>query len=436
VTRTPWGDSSDLRARKLAPGYRLPPETVARNQRWRLMAAMLACVAERGYARTTIGDLARLSGVSRTSFYNHFDSKEACFLATVDETVDFATAALTEAYERPGVVDERLEATFAALAEQVVEQPAAARVCLLEVHVAGWAAVEHAGRGTARLEKMVRGALDQSPAHAGLPPAIAQGIVGGVQKTIFTHLRLGEEEQLPELVPALAAWAASYRDPQVAIRRPKARDAPAGQPLAEHDQVERIFSALLSVVREKGYGAMTLDDVADSSEMSFSTFYSHFRTKEDAVLATYDAGIAQMFAAALPAFQRAPDWPQAVRAGLEGMLAFVAREPGWAFLGLTEVMAVGPRGMERRDNGIATFETLLAPGFEIAPRLPPVVGQAIGGALFHVLSEHVGRRGAERAPELLPTLTLLALAPFVGSEPAAAIANQRARRRAPARVGA
>jgi Bacterial regulatory proteins, tetR family len=81
MTETPWGDAGQLRSRKLAPGYRLPPESVARNQRWRLMAAMVAAVAERGYERTTVGDVVELSGVSRTAFYRHYANKEDCFVA-------------------------------------------------------------------------------------------------------------------------------------------------------------------------------------------------------------------------------------------------------------------------------------------------------------------------------------------------------------------
>ncbi len=138
MTQTPWGDSSELRTRKLAPGSRLPPETVAFNQRWRLMAAMLACVAERGYVRTTLGNVTQLSGVSRTSFYNHFANKEACFLATVDAAVDFATTVVTDAYDRHDNIDDRLAAAFGALARGVAAQPAAARVGFVPLVVIGW----------------------------------------------------------------------------------------------------------------------------------------------------------------------------------------------------------------------------------------------------------------------------------------------------------
>lgn len=433
MTQTPWGDSTELRARKLAPGFRLPPESVARNQRWRLMAAMVAAVAEHGYEKTTVGQVVEMSGVSRTAFYRHFADKEDCFVTAVDGTIGFALAAVTEAHGRDGTWDGRLIAALEALVAQIVAQPAAARACFLEIYVAGPAAIEHADRGVAAFESWIRAGYEESGEYAGIDPAVVRGIVGGVRKVIFRRLRLGEEARLPELAPDLAEWALTYKTPSVPIRRPRMRTPAAadGQPrFVAHDQVERIFAALAAVVREKGYRAMTLDDVAERAQTSFSTFYSHFRTKEDAFLAAYDTGAAQAYAAALPPYQRAPDWPHAVRAGLEGFLGYLTRETNWAHAGIVEVLAVGWRGMERRDNAIEMFATLLAPGAELAPDTPPIVAEAVGGAIYGLLYEHVRKRGADRLLELLPLTTYIALAPYIGAEQAAAVANERPRRRA------
>jgi AcrR family transcriptional regulator len=430
MTQTPWGDAGQLRARKLAPGFRLPPESVARNQRWRLMAAMVAAVVERGYEKTTVGDVVELSGVSRTAFYRHFTGKEDCFVAVVDATTDFAMAAVGAAHDRDGAWDERLIAAFEAFVGQIVEQPAAARVCLLEVYVAGPAAVEHASQGATAFERWIQEGCEQSDEYAGIDQAVVRGIVGGVRKVIFKRLRLGEEATLPELAPELADWALTYKTPSVAIRRPRPRAVANGEPrFVAHDQVERIFAALAAIVREKGYWAMTLDDVAERAATSFSTFYAHFRTKEEAFLAAYDTGLAQAYAATLPPFQRAPDWPHAVRAALEGFLGYLSRETDWAHAGIVEVLAAGRRGMERRDDAIEMFAALLDQGFELAPDTPPVAREAIGGAIYDLLYDQIRAGRAERLPELLPVTTFIALAPFTGVEQAAAVANERSRRR-------
>jgi AcrR family transcriptional regulator len=81
TVKTPWGDARTLRDRKLRPGQRLPPDQVARNQRARLFAALVAVVAEKGYEATRVADLLELSGVSRSAFYEHFGDKEDCLLA-------------------------------------------------------------------------------------------------------------------------------------------------------------------------------------------------------------------------------------------------------------------------------------------------------------------------------------------------------------------
>jgi AcrR family transcriptional regulator len=436
MTRTPWGDSEQLRARKLAPGYRLPPESVARNQRWRLLAAMVAAVEERGYERTTVADVVERSGVSRTAFYRHFENREQCFVTAVDAILDFSLAGVEAAYEAAAdkTWDERLIAALETLIEQVVEQPAAARVSMLEVYVAGREAVDHADRGAVAFEEMLEEGYGESPEHAGLPPSVLRGIVGGVRKVIAGHAVRGEEQRLPEIRPQLSEWARSYRAPAVPLRRPRVRAAPRGAArFVVHDHLERIFAAMASVTAEKGYGATTLDDVAERASTSFSTFYNYFRTKEDAFLAAYDTGVAQAYAAALPPFERAPDWPHAIRAAIDGFLGYLAAEPDWARGGIVEVLAVGRRGMERRDRAVDMFATMLEPGFELAPDVPAIAREAIGGAVYELLYHHIRRRGPERLMELVPVATFMALAPFVGPNEAAAVANERSPRRSRAR---
>ena len=63
------------------------------------------------------------------------------------------------------------------------------------------------------------------------------------------------------------------------------------------------------------------------------------------MLAALDSGSAQMLAAALPAFRRAPDWQQSVRAASEAMFGFGAEEPEYARLGAVEMYAAGKRAL-------------------------------------------------------------------------------------------
>ena len=57
--------------------------------RQRLLDALEESIAEDGYPRTTVADIVRRARTSRRTFYEHFDSREACFVALLtDANVD------------------------------------------------------------------------------------------------------------------------------------------------------------------------------------------------------------------------------------------------------------------------------------------------------------------------------------------------------------
>src|SRR6201990_1723825 len=56
------------------------------NFRQRLLRALETAIAEDGYSRTTVADIVRRARTSRRTFYEHFDSREACFVALLTDT--------------------------------------------------------------------------------------------------------------------------------------------------------------------------------------------------------------------------------------------------------------------------------------------------------------------------------------------------------------
>jgi AcrR family transcriptional regulator len=428
MTATPWGRADELRARKLRPGPGLSRELVAENQRERLFAALVAVVAERGYAATTVGDLLELSGISRSAFYRYFPNKERCFLAAFDAIVGMVTAQVAGAYARDGSVEDRLAATLDAVAAFVVSQPAASRLAFVDYYAVGPEAMDRAEDATTALQQLILEGFREVPERAGVPPLVIRGLIGGIRKILHTRLRRGEEAELPKLMPVVRDCALAFRTPSTPLRSPRGGAAPAVVPLAPSSvPSERIFAAMAETVAAKGYGGTTVAEVAARASTSLSTFYTLFDGKEEAFVAAHEAAVARSLAAAVPAFNLAPDWPHAVRAGLAAFLEGTAADESWARLGIVEVLAAGPKAMERRDAAIDMFTAFLQPGLEHAPDTDPVVFETIGGAVFNLMFDHIRRRGAHRLPELLPVTTLLALAPFIGTDAAVAVANERTR---------
>jgi len=424
MVRTPWGDAASLRERKLRPGRGTPRDLAERNQRERLFAAMVAAVDEKGYEAATVADVVRLSGVSRSAFYRHFDDKQTCFIAAVEAIVEPTLRQLgADESAPPGI--ERARQGFEGVIQSIVDQPAAAKMCVVEVYAAGEAGAALVDRMMERSTDVAAALLDQVPERTGLPRELVRALVGGIQKVIHKRLYRGQEQELLELAPQLWDWVFSYPLPPGPLK-PKRRRRVKALSFEERQKLstppERVLRALAAVVAERGYPDTTVAEVVDRARTSQRTFYEHFKNKEDAIVAALDNGSAHMLAAALPAFRRAPDWAHAVHDTQEAMFRWGAEEPEYARMGGKEMYAAGTRALDQREMVTEGFEALLAPGYELKPGTPPIAAEAIGGALYSLLYDHVNKKGPETLPDLVPTLVYVTLAPFLEAEEAYEVA--------------
>jgi AcrR family transcriptional regulator len=430
--KTPWGDSDELRARKLRPGGVNSRAQAERNQKERLFAALAATVAEKGYEATTVADLVELSAVSRSTFYNHFDDKQGCFLAAVDALIGPALERLTDDAE---VVadEERARRAFSALLELIGAQPAAARMCLVEIYAAGPEAAALLDRIVDGLAQLASTMFERIPGREGMPPELARAIVGGVQKAVYKRLLRGEEERLPELAPQLWEWILCIPPPPGPLlpsRRRRLRPRKFEERQAASNPPDRVLRALAAVVSQRGYQETSVAEIVDRAHTSQRTFYGNFKDKEAAMVAALDSGSAQMLAAALPAFRRATDWPHSIRDTQEAMFRFAAEEPEYGRLGAVEMYAAGKRALEQRETVTESMEALLAVGFELAPGAPAIAPEAIGGALYAMLYDFVKAKGPERLLEMVPMAVYVTLAPFLDADGAYAVATGWEQRRA------
>jgi AcrR family transcriptional regulator len=426
-TLTPWGDASKLRQRRLYPGGGTPPEEVARNQRERLFGAIVALASEKGYEATTVADVLALSGVSRSAFYKHFASKSVCLTAAASELTGPAVRALgpadaTGAHRAPKEV-------FEGFFELLSSQPAASRVCFVELHAAGAAGEEIGDRAAEALAAAVEDTLGDVPKGDARNLELVRPLIGGIRKLIHTRLSRGEEAELAGLAPGLWQWLNSVTPPTEALEAPRRQRAAAGARFEGYTPGERIARAVAAVVAEKGYGEMSTDDIAAKAAISLSTFYAHFADKSDAVLGALEMSGAQITALAVPAARRAGSWEEGVRALYESICAYFVAEPEMARLALVGVYGAGAQACRRRDRVIDSLTAMLAPGFTENPDAPAVSSEAIGATVYALMREQVRREGPESLGAVVPLATYITLVTFIGPERALAAANGKGRRR-------
>lgn len=74
-----------------------------------------------GFAKTSMSDIAKAAGVSRTALYNHFDTKEAVFRALSERINSRATGAVLKAAAAPEAWDVRLRGVMHARCDWVYD---------------------------------------------------------------------------------------------------------------------------------------------------------------------------------------------------------------------------------------------------------------------------------------------------------------------------
>ena len=149
----------------MPPGRHLiPSDFVTQNQRERMLLAMAELVAERGYQKTTIELIAKTSRVALVTFYEHFSSKEECFLAAFDESVAAAREVFAELLDPEQPWQEQISAGLEIFLEMVVKEQARAKLCIVEAQAAGTASLaRYQGDAGERGAEAARGARLQPP---------------------------------------------------------------------------------------------------------------------------------------------------------------------------------------------------------------------------------------------------------------------------------
>jgi AcrR family transcriptional regulator len=198
-TRTPSARLSSGRKR-------IPRVRVYELQRARLIAGMIATVADVGYPNATVGSVIARARVSRKTFYDVFDDREDCFLAAFEQTLSDLRGLVTVAYQEQSGWRKGVRAGLASLLGFMDEEPSLARLCMVDALLAGPAVTERRVEVLDELAAAIeRGRT--APRRGYDPPDLtAEGVVGAIFAVL--HMRLIDERPqgpFTDLAPALTS---------------------------------------------------------------------------------------------------------------------------------------------------------------------------------------------------------------------------------------
>jgi AcrR family transcriptional regulator len=231
---------------------------------------------------------------------------------------------------------------------------------------------------------------------------------------------------------AKAAGKSKERKPKPA---PEAAPGPSRLPAGRHglprefivqNQRERIITALVDSVAERGYNPTTVAHITKAASVSRRTFYEHFADKEACFLAAYEMvadHIRESMQAAAGAFE---EWPQQVRAALGTMLRFLAGEPDLARVCMIEPIAAGGEIAARHRASMQGFVEILKAGrpeHSGQRPLPEATEATLVGGIVSLIVREINAGRTEQLEQLLPDLVELALAPYLGADEASRLAR-------------
>jgi AcrR family transcriptional regulator len=235
---------------------------VTEIQRSRMLAAALEAAEEVGYARMTVAQVIGRAKVSRKTFYDVFTDREDCFLAALEQAIAHVGGLVRASFEREQAWRDGMRAGLAELLAFLDEEPALARLCLVEALGAGPRVLERRAQALEELAEVVdRGRLVTSAVRE--PPEVAaEGVVGAVFAVLHTRVLEADREPFMNLLgslmniavlPYLGARAASreLNRPAQEIRRnggpprsPQSRDPLAGLSMRLTYRTVRVLEAI------------------------------------------------------------------------------------------------------------------------------------------------------------------------------------------------
>jgi AcrR family transcriptional regulator len=191
---------------------RLPARDVRASQVDRLRRAVIAAVAEDGYADVTVGDIVRRARVSRAAFYTHFTGKEGCFLSATREGGKVMSDRVVAASHAlpPGTPDEEvLRSAYRAFLGFLSEEPAFARAFYINMQAAGPRAIDRVEAAERHFAQMTatwhRRALTRHPDWPAVPDEAYLALVGATTELVRSAIRVGQADRLRDMEDTLVA---------------------------------------------------------------------------------------------------------------------------------------------------------------------------------------------------------------------------------------
>jgi len=180
-----------------------------------------------------------------------------------------------------------------------------------------------------------------------------------------------------------------------------------GREEVERDQRERLQSAMVELIAERGYQAVRILDLTKLAHVSRPTFYNLYKDKEELLLGAYEDIAGRTAKAVIEAFDTDGPVDERLQAAMRRFAELAKAEPDSMSLFLLGAFGAGSKALERRNRTLDAFErTIQASRDGVASDAPAeLTVKVILGGIREVAAARLLEDRMDELPELTAELT-------------------------------
>jgi AcrR family transcriptional regulator len=173
-----------------------------------------------------------------------------------------------------------------------------------------------------------------------------------------------------------------------------------------HQHRSRLLEGMALAVAAKGYADTTIADIVREASVSRRTFYEHFATKADCLVALYEAVSHNALKVLRGAVDPRKDWEAQVEGALHAYLDCMAGNPVLLRTLFVEILHLGEEGLaaRRRVNQEIAGYMLDVVGRD---KVTPALALAVVGGIHELVLQAIEDGRVDRLAELTPPAVAL-----------------------------
>jgi len=174
-------------------------------------------------------------------------------------------------------------------------------------------------------------------------------------------------------------------------------------PVSNKEHRSRVLEGMAHAVSRKGYADTTIGDIVAEASVSRRTFYEHFDSKAECLIALYEAASHNALKVLRDAINPAHGWQTQVDAAMRAYLGCLASNPVLVRTLFVEILHLGPQGLASRrrvNQEIADF-ILQKVNKGGSASITPKLAMAIVGGINELVLEYIEQDKVSQLNELV-----------------------------------